>query len=347
MFTLNNPVKASEWYVDLLGYSEVENALPLDSFNIRNDSNVIVHVDLGGRKVGEVQRYSADSFAGRPFSNFRVYNPDGNTFGTNELFVQMSKGQMMTSQPFNPQWDMMEEDLDKHSAGCTDRVTLSSTITLDILKYTLNRSNDLVVQRRISVQGSAAMGTYETDFEGDVVSGNVGINAAVLDTQKIRKTLSESGLNFTDTNCTINGLMFDYKKGSVISDYTVVTGGNVSNVYDGDLTTFCDTVSTYSITYITVAEVSCDAVNAARVHACMSLDTDDAGNTTYAIVQLKINGEWETVLSTSSAATAWVTKYIHGNISYENITGVRAQVRSTYDNRTASLKVADISLISA
>lgn len=342
MYTLKNPTKTDSWFVDLNDHCQVENDLPQNYFIVRNDSNIIIYVELYGIKVGEVQRYSSDTFIGRDFEDFKLYNPDGNQFEVNDLFVQMSKGQVMTSQPFNPQWDMMEDDLDKYSNGCDSRISLSATLTLDMLKYWLNAQNDLIVQRRLSVAGTAAMGTYETDFEGDVVSGNCGINATVLDIQKLRKTLSNSALNFTNTDCTINGLVFDYKKGNDISDdYTVVVGGaDAPKVYDNDPTTEA-TYTHYGSVYENVWEVSFSSVDVTKFHTMLKL-YGSTGSTAYAKVDYKIDGVWETVVTDSNDSVDMI--YTHSEIIKNTVTGIRIWLKNEGAFQTAAIKIYDIAV---
>lgn len=349
MYTLKNPTKTDSWFVDLHDHSQVENDLPQNSFIVRNDSNIIIYVELYGIKVGEVQRYSSDTFSGRDFKDFKLYNPDGNQFEANDLFVQMSKGQMMTSQPFNPQWDMMEDDLDNYSAGCDSRISLSAAITLVILKYWLNVQNGLIVQRRLNVQGSAAMGTYDIDFEGDIINGNCGINATVLEIQKIRKTLSASGLDFSDTDCTINGLMFDYKKNSndISDDFTLVTGN--ANGYDNDLSTYV-TGSTNSnpggvdTIWYTFFEVSFDSMSIAHTHAVVNSDAA-SGRTSYIQVQLNVNSVWTTVFSHSYSSGVSPKYYDHSLTDYDLVTGARVQVKSSEDGYSANGQCYDLSLV--
>lgn len=323
MFTLKNTEKTDNWFVDLKNYSEVEATLPLDSINVRNDSNNVLYLDLWGRKVGEIQRYSSDSFLGREFEDFRIYNPDKDTFEANEVFVQVSKGQMMSSLPFNPQWDAMEEDLDSYARGCDSRTTMSTTNTITLIKYLLNSHNDIVVQKRISVQGSAAMGTYHTDFEGDIVSGNVGINAVVLDTTKIRKTLHESGLAFVDTNCVINGLLFDYKE-SASRGFTAVSGSG--NAFDGDLTTYAS--HTYSSTW----ECSFDSVNLGQFNMYVQSVNSSSYSATF-YVELKVGGSWVVVWSrTVSLSGSYAVSMLHDVTDRDNVTGIRTRISASNSN---------------
>ena len=242
MITLKNPAVTDNWIIDLKTYSQVEGRLPLNGLNVRNDSNIVAWVDLDGLKVGEVQRYSADSFQGRNFDRIRIYNPNGQEFAADDLFIQATKGEVMSSQPFNPQWDMMFNDMDRFATGTNNRVSLTDDISMDLIKYWVNLQNSLIVQRRLDVQAHATLlGVYKIIFgDSDILSGAVGIGTPPpADTLLYRKTIVNEAFDYSETNASIVGYTVDLKirDDDISSLYTLDVDlyGNGENAYDDDL----------------------------------------------------------------------------------------------------------------
>lgn len=344
MITLKNPSAASEWIIDLKEYSQVENALPMSGLNVRNDSNIVAYVDLDGLKVGEVQRYSADPFQGRNFSLIRIYNPDGQDFAANDLFIQATKGEVMGSQPFNPQWDIMYFDLDRYATGTNTRISLSDSMTLEMIKYRIRSYNALITQRRLDVQAHATLlGEYSITFgANDILSGAVGIGVPPPpDTTLYKKVIANHQFDYSTTNCEIVGWVIDYFKAAQPT-YTLISGSNGSNAYDGDQTTFTDEYNVQGTTWATRWEVSFPSqpvINCAMKVAGLAT----GGNYALGKLQLKVNEVWTDVLSYSATHPDWIDYEDFTVIDYSAVTGARLQLKhsSTADYRSYA-KIYDI-----
>ena len=259
MYTLNNDEKTSNWFVDLKEHSQVEQELPLTMCVLRNDSTHIAHIYLWGRKVGEVQRYSSDTFSGRGFEEFRVMNPDGYEFPVNSLFVQLGKDQLMSSQPFNPQWDLLEVDLNNHLTGCDSRVSLSPEIDMSIIKFLLNAQNSLTVQRMLAIAGNAVPGVCEVVFGADSIDRvhyAIPVDGAHNETLAVKKHIIDEAFDYIETNCIIVGAMYEFLDTNPIHTDVAIPGKD--EILDTDLTNYYETTDAGVIWYIWPAdEVVC------------------------------------------------------------------------------------------
>lgn len=343
MYTLKNEEATSNWLVDLTEHGQVEALLPMDSINIRNDSSQIAYVNLWGNKVGEIQRFSSDSFSGRGFETFRIYNPDGTDFGVHDLFVQISKGQLMTSQPFNPQWDVLEDDFDRFATGCDSRVSYSSTVFAGLVKYWINVQNNLIVQRKLEVMGGGSVGSYEVEFGGgDVVTGRTAVNFPAVDVKRYRKTISDSAFDYSVTNCAISAWMIDLKKNlNDITQLGTLVSGSV-NAYDDKMSTsiFSENDTTGWVTQFELSFPSCSISNAHWATSIKSTSTYNA----YVALELDINGVWTVINSTYVQNS---TTYIYGHytgLSHDIVTGVRVRTRSSAGGNKATNYLYDVSL---
>lgn len=348
MISLKNAAATSSWFIDLKEYPQVENILPLNGFNLRNDSNIVAYVDLEGVKVGEVQRYSADTLNGREYELIKVYNPDGQDFAPGDLFIQATKGENMTSQPFNPQWDMMFDDLNRFSTGTDHRMSLSDTMTADRIKYWINTQNGVIVQRRLDIQAHATLlGNYKIIFsDDDILSGAVGIGVPPPpDTLLHKKSIINSVFDYETTNATIVGWILDYlfNPNDVSDNYAVVVGGaNVGNTYDDDMDTYA-AYSEFGVGYVTKVEFSFASTSIEVLHSYLSLDST-GGSGSNCIIQLYSDGGWVTVTTSNTTDADLKTFYNHDAGSWPNCTGLRMRLQDN-GGSTASMKVYDITAL--
>lgn len=347
MYTLKNKTETHNWFVDLEDHGEVENYLPYNGFNIRNDSSQIAYVELEGRKVGEVQRFSSDNFSNRSFSEFRVYSPDKQNFAIDELFVQVGKDQIMSSQPFNPQWDMLEIDFDRYAQGCDSRLNFSVDVSAVVMKYWLNVANSILVQRNLSVLGSAVPGSYEIDFEGDIIPGVTPIDTVITDSLRYRKRLQNSGFDYTFTDCEVVSWMVDYK-GYTDCDHAIdVDPGNGVNGYDDDLTTVTDWgVGLTVLSDVTLFSTTFPDTYVRHAHTKVGIKTLIAPHNIVVKLWLYIAGSWVKYIETNTISGTEVIEELHANVG-EWCTGLKITGRRTvaFAGAHAYVRVYDVSAV--
>ena len=325
MITLKNPSAVSEWIINLKEYPQVENALPLNGLNVRNDSNIVAYVSLDGFKVGEVQRYSADTFIGRGFSLIKVYNPDGQDFAPDDIFVQATKGEQVTSQPFNPQWDMMFDDLTRYSTGTDSRMSLKTGVDMGHIKYWLNAQGCVVVQRNLSIQAHATLlGEVSITLGGDnVITVPTGIGVPPpIDLLLHKSNLSDRDFDFSETNAVIIGYIIDYlmNPNDLSSLYVVEQGGATApNAYDDDMFNQTVTYHCYNNCAKSVWEVSFPP---ADINALSVRYLGLGGTQAFQYY----DGDWHTIVSGSGGV---VTQYNGANLGYTGVTKLRMWLTSS------------------
>lgn len=351
LLTLSNPSASNVWNVVLDKHPEVENDLPLTFFNIKNGSSLTLIVYLNGSRAGIVEAYSMDTYIGKQFETFTVTTKDGNNLAIEDVFVQVGNNIQMTTSPYNPSWEMLEENIDVYASGCNARVSYSSTTTPENIKYSINIQNSLIVQRRLDVQGSADYGTYEIIFDIDnetVLAGSTPINGVVLDTKQYKKTIINSGFDFSLTDCSIKGWMIDYLNITMDKDKTTdatieVDPGNGENAYDDNP----DSITTLSVTTaeITAIELSFPETNISKLHVCYDQYGDGAGGYSYLDIQLKENGSWITCKSNTQGPSNFDTYIMHHilDLTSEKVTGIRFRHSGNIQSRVG---IRDITLLS-
>ena len=326
----------------------------MSSINIRNDSSQIAWVNLWGRKVGEIQRYSSDTFGGRNFEEFRIYNPDGNDFAVGDLFVQIARGEIMTSQPFNPQWDVLEDDLDRFATGCDSRIAYSSLVTADTIKYWLNVHNRLIIQRKLDVLGGAAVGEYEISMEEEKITGSTAAAFPTVDTKRYRKTLVNSGFDYSLSNCSIKGWVFDLRinPNDTMKNATPVSGASGEDAFDDDMSTFAGEYSQSGAAVGVHWEVSFDEVDILSFHYFLNMKAYGyLTKKAYTRLQLKVDGTWVTIEEVKADAggapsLSNTTFRKHDVTGWSKVTGVRVAYDLNDATNYSKTSINDITTLS-
>lgn len=348
-----NPA-GSRWSQDLKTDDELNLSLPLNFFLLKNNSGIAVDVKLWGKSVGSVERYSSDTFTGIPYESFEILNENDDTISAGEMVVHCGKDVSITQMPFNPQLDLMEENLDRFAGGCDARISKSSTITADAIKYWLNVQNALVVQRRIDLAGTAIMGSYEVDFGGgDVVAGSVPVNGSMLDTKRYKKTISGSAFDYSVSDCSIAGWVFDYKLNSddqctqnPVSGKTNASDDDVKTYYQGTVSRSSGSAGTHKwgeIIQWDFGEILNFSTLSAMIQSTASGGTSPHGD---CLIQTSENGsDWATKITVTVNGTL---QYHHHNTAYSaRYIRVYASIDSALNNQsiTNTVKIYDISAI--
>lgn len=240
-------------------------------------------------------------------------------------------------------------DLDSYANGTDNRISFSSTITMDIIKYWINTQNSLIVIRRIDIQGSATLGTFLITFASlDVLAGSTGINLPMVDPVIYRKTIADSEFDYSTTNCTIKGFITDYLKNpdDISDDYAIEEGGaTVINAYDDDLTTYLEGGGTGIdwTTYKTTMEVSFSSRSVTETHFYAILAYGSTAKTMSFRIQLEINSVWTDVHETITTSNA-VTLFEHIDTEYDLVTGIRAQIKINNSGVSVNHKHYDLTV---
>lgn len=353
LLTLSNPTVSNVWNVVLDEHSEVENDLPLTFFNIKNGSSLTLIVHLNGSRAGIVEAYSMDTYLGKQFETFTVSTKDGDNLAIDDIFVQVGNNIQMTTSPYNPSWEMLEENINQYASGCDGRLSYSSAGTpIDVIKYWINTQNAQIVQRRLSIQGSASLGTYEITFDPDtIITGGTPINGEVLDTKQYKKTIQNGEFDYSITNCSIKGWMIDYLKrgGDLSSLYTVITGGvDAVKAYDDDLTTYASysqggTAWTEEWKVDMGVQQPVSAINIYITHK-----SGYSGGDYRQQIRFEIsvdNSTWETLFTDESTSTSYIPRY--HNITTHTLKTfryIRMTQRNVHSSGNGICRIYDVSL---
>lgn len=333
----------NNWRVELDQDSTLRQFMPMLNFTLDNSGDSEVNVFLHGESVGSCYGYATLSVMGKPFESFRIEG----VFNIGDLTVNVSKMETVTAMPFNPQIDLMEENLDKFASGTDNRISYSSTVGADSIKYWINVQNGLIVQRKLDVLGGASVGSYEISFNGDIVSGSTAINFPSVDLKRYKKTISNSSFDYTVTNCSISGWLIDYFKNpdDLSTNYTVVTGGATApNAYDDDLSTRADYSALFDGSKTTYWEVSFPAKDIDEIHSYYELDGVGGGTNCLIYLDAYYGGAWHTVDSQSNATTDHEKKYVHKTaLGLTDVTKIRYQAYSDGASGTRDFNIYDIS----
>ena len=218
-------------------------------------------------------------------------------------------------------------DLDNYYIGCDSRISKSSTITNEIIKYWINTQNTLIVQRYLSLLGSGAIGDVLIEYsDTDAVKYGVALNGASESYKSILKTISDSQFDYTENNATINGWIFDYfeKENDIYLDYTVVSGGaDVPKVYDRDIETYLY-FSLDNSGWATVFDISFPSKTILEAHIAIAVRK--TAYTHYAILELNVNGVWTNISGSLNGDDPKAYYYKHYATGWDLVTGVRVRV---------------------
>ena len=239
-------------------------------------------------------------------------------------------------------------DMDTYADGTDSRISYSSLVSMDLVKYWINNQNSLIAVRHIDVQGSAALGIYSLTLASeDVISGSTGVNSTITDTKVYRKTIADSVFDYSESNCSFKGLIIDYlfNPNDISSTYSIITGGaSATNTFDDNLTTFAGEYTTTSESFITVWEVSFSSISIKASHIYLQMKYSAIN---YSYYQLQIyDGSWQTVSSGSAYGTSYNDLFGHDISNYTGVTKTRLQIRAHSAGNTAYAKIYDISIMS-
>lgn len=348
MWVYDNDTVSDTFIVDLTKDRDVQDNLPCNFLSVRNDSSLIAFVYLDNRKVGAVQAYSSDPFIGKNFEIIMIKQPDGNNFAIGDLFLQVGKNEQMSSTPYNPSWDLMEENIDVYASGCDNRICYSASNTLELIKYWVNVQSSQIVQRRLDVQGSASLGSYEITFDSEtILSGGTPINGEVLETKQYKKIIQNSEFDYSLTNCSIKGWMIDYllNPNDISKDYTLIVDlGNATYAYDNNLLTETDSANSEATGWKTILEVSFPAKDISRVSALFKVKNNGV-NIAYAKIQAFYSGAYHDITTPfSQTGSTWKTFYEHLlTLGLVNVTKLRWQAMSG-SGGYSYLRITDMSV---
>lgn len=250
MKTYSN-ILSSDWVEVLEDEKSLRKYLPMSSFLLINNSSLLAKIYLNNDWVGNCEPYSPFSVVGRVYDQFRVVNEQGKSFNANELIVVVAKDTSVSAMPLNPQLELMEDNLDVYVSGCDNRISFGGGITANDIKYWVNVQSDLIAQRRIEFEGTAAMGQYEITFSSvDTVDGSVGINNVTTLEKRIKKTIANQEFDLSLTNCLLAGWIIDLKLRTDIMDSFITvsnpTGGDTTKINDDLLNTYCQITNAIS-----------------------------------------------------------------------------------------------------
>lgn len=344
--TYKNP-QTNNWFVDLEQDRNMRKYVPATLFYLTNNSDLVANIYLNGTYMGEAQPYSPFSVTGKGYETFTINNADGQQFNANELIVQVSKTTSISQLPYNPQVDLLEDNLDRYASGCDNRISFGGGITADHIKYWINNQNALIVQRRLELSGTGSMGTYDISFgSGDDLSGGVGTYSINTIEKRIKKTIINHGFGYTTSNCNISGWILDYiEANDWLDNKTQIsnTMDNPSRMFDNDMTTYSNEFID-SNNWYTVYQCSFPSVDVKGFSAYTQIHTDiSAGQTARLYLEL-YNGSWHTAISHTTSSTSWQTKHTHNDTSYNNTTQMRIRMHPGAYARDIFARIQDITL---
>lgn len=345
--TYKNP-QTNNWFVDLEQDRNMRKYVPATLFNLTNNSDLIANIYLNGTYMGEAQAYSPFSVSGKGYETFTVSSADGQQFNEFELIVQVSKVTSISQLPYNPQVDLLEDNLDRYASGCDGRISIGSGVTLDAIIHWINAQNSLIVQRRVEISGSGSMGTYDISFgSSDDLSGGVGQYSVTTIEKRVKKTINDYGFGYSTSNCGISGWIIDFKKNlSDISDnYTLITGSaaEAAKMIDDDMSTY-GSFDNQSSSYVTEYEVNFSARSIISIHLGLRIrNTLVSGCITYYQIQI-YNGSWITIGNGNHNSNNWVDRSCMSSTGWNNISKIRIQLRTTCTAQHAQMQVYDLSV---
>lgn len=346
MWVYENETAVSTYVVDLKDDRNIADNLPLNFLSVRNDSSLIANVFLNNKKVGSVQAYSADSFVGKDYEIIMIVQPDGNIFGIKNLFLQLGKNEQMSSMPYNPSWNLMEENIDVYADGCDNRVSLSSLNLIEAIKYWVNVQNNLIVQRRLDIQGCASLGSYEITFNSEtILSGGTPINGEVLDTKQYKKVIENREFDYSVTDCTILGWMIDLKKREkdISPDYTLIDDiGGAANSYDDNISTNQEIISAADATN-NILNVSFPSKDISEVDMAVNITANTHPGYISLQVYLYYAGGWNMIWDIPDTVQ-FNAKYI--TTGWTGVTGLKI-VQYQFAGTTLTGNIYDLSVFEA
>lgn len=344
MKTFSNP-ESILWVEDLSEDTTLRKYLPMTSISVMNNGSLPVKIWIHGSYIGECQGYSAFNLIGKPFETFKIYNKDDQLLNLDDLEVTVGKNETISNMAYNPQNDLMEENLDKFASGCNHRISfVSGTIPEGVhpedIKYYINANNDLIVQRRIEIEGTVSMGQYDITYSTiDHLTGSVGIWMVTTNEKRIKKTITSREFDYSQTNCSISGWIIDLNMITDIMDLcTLITGD--SECYDNDLSKH----GSYSaVGATTVFEASFDSkdITVANIGCWLG----QAGtNWAFVFFDLYYSGAWHNIYTDSRFIAGWTDESSNVVGSWSGVTKVRVRLQGSGAN-SAYLKLKDITLV--
>jgi len=341
MKTFKNP-STSLWFEDLKEDHKLRKYIPMNFFQLINNSSLTASIYLNGGFFGEAQPYSPFNVVGASFETFTVSNENKQPFNENELIVQVSKDVSVSALPANPQIDLLQDDLDIYASGCNDRISIGEGIDADRIKYWCNVQNGLIVQRRLELEGSATIGQYEIFFdEKNKLTGSVGINSITTIDKRIKKTIINSTMDYSLTVCSITGWMIDLlKKSPDIMDSS--TGGE-PNIIDDDLVTYYQLETPNgSASRVYTSEFVFNSQDIAEIHMACCCYHDPA----YAGIQAYYAGAWHDVGTEQGDTVVACTWYEwHEFCNLTNVTKIRLYAHgSAAGSWSSHVKFFDLSV---
>lgn len=333
-------VAGNSWLEELEFDSSLRKFMPMTQFNLINNGELVIEAYLNGDYIGNCQAYSTLNVTNRMYNTFLVKTVDGQSYKDDELIIYVSKSEIISAMPHNPQLDLMEDNFDRFASGCDARISTNTLIGSDQTKYWINIQNNLITQRRLEVEGSASMGQYAITFGStDNLSGSVGINMVSTNEKRMKKTIVNREFDYSTTNCTISGWIIDYLKrtGDISSDYTVVTGGATApNAYDDDMGTFFYYAGINGV-YTTKWEVSFASMDLTEINLFCKLY---GVWWVYLDLQVYSEGSWVSVeIITDYDDSQYQT--IYQTTGWTNCTGLRVRGRGSNTYQTS---IYDISV---
>jgi archaellin len=150
---------------------------------------------------------------------FKIESYDVGDLKNLDIFLETVEGwiQQTRRTDFNDlETDLL--DLDKYLAGCNNRI---STNDYNTINFILNVHKSTIAIRTINFIGSPVAGSYIINMGNVPIHGTVPVNASVTDNRILKKTLSSSeSFTLAFTNCTLGGVLADYKGLDNSADWT-------------------------------------------------------------------------------------------------------------------------------
>jgi len=342
MKTIQNE-QGSSWQLEGTD-RELRAHMPANGLLLINNSSIQANVFISGSYVGCAPAYSPFSIQGVQFNQVTISNPDDHEFSKDELTLTLFNNEMITAIPYNPQIDLMEENLNRFATGCNSRVTMGGGVGLEGVIYWVNTQRALMVQRRIEIEGSTTlMGQYEVIFsDNDSLTGSVGIEGVTTIEKRYNKIINNFEYEVNTTNCTISGLMVDVKTiDDVMDSCTLITGD--SECYDNNMGTFKAYQSVTSGVLTTVFEVSFDSQDIKEVHGLSEVWSSN--NSSSANLFLYYGGAWVYIGGWVNHTTTPMFKYLHEIGNWDGVTGLKIELYRTAAGVYTYLNLYDITVV--
>ena len=329
----------SSWYLDLADESELKKELPMNNLVVKNNSGYTIDIFINDILEMVIESKNTDTKIGKNFRTLTLVSEG--SFSDNEIIMDVGKNVQTTLTPYNPGWDALQIDFSKYASGCDNRISSSSIVDVPVIEHVLNTNKLLSVLNRLDLKGSESLGDYDITLNDDThLKGSVPLNGTILDTKKYSWNNSQGIFDVITTNCTLSGIIIDYKGINDITDSSTIIISD-TNAYDNSFETSTEN-SIYGNASKTLFECIFNETLIENLYTIFSIKSDIF--ISYMDIYYKNSSNDWILIQTVSNNTSSYVRFIKNHSIGVNCKGIKFILRSTNGAATSYGKIYDITI---